>query len=166
HTRFFIKLAADTLLDSSLSNFVMQCLQEAKLPGNAIVFEISERIAATHLKQIKHFITMMQQCHCSTLLDHFGKGANSFQILKHIPIDFIKIDGSFMHNLASNKENQAMVKSILETARSMDKQCIAAFVQDAHSLAVLWQNGINYIQGNFLSEATDTLDYDFTSEIA
>ncbi|MEE9493444.1 MAG: EAL domain-containing protein [Gammaproteobacteria bacterium] len=166
HTRFFIKLAADSLLDTNLTTYILQCLQDTKLPGDAVTFEISEKIASQHLKQAQSFIHTVNQWHCNTLLSHFGKSPNSFQILKHLPINFIKIDGSFMHNLASNKENQTAVKSMLEQARALDKQCIAAFVQDAHSLAVLWQNGINYIQGNFLREATDSLDYDFTSEIS
>jgi EAL domain-containing protein (putative c-di-GMP-specific phosphodiesterase class I) len=100
------------------------------------------------------------------VLEHFGASPNSFQLLKHLPVDFLKIDGSFIHNLASDTDNQAMVKSILDTAKSTNKQCIAEYVEDAHSLAVLWQSGIHFIQGNFLQEPSEELDYDFSSEIA
>ena len=165
-SRFFIKLSISTICDTELPAYVMNCLQEAKVPGDAIVFEIPEQGACHHLKQAKFFVKTVQEAQCGTLLDHFGKSPNSFQILKHLPVDILKIDGSFIHNLATNSDNQAVVKSILETARSMNKMCIAEFVQDAHSLAVLWQSGINYIQGNFLQEPSTTLDYDFTSEVA
>ncbi len=165
-TRFFIKLSSQTLCDEELPAFVLSSLQAAKVPGEAVVFEIPERGASHHLKQAKFFVKTVQSAQCGTLLDHFGNSPNSFQILKHLPVDILKIDGSFIHNLATNKDNQAVVKSILETARSMNKMCVAEFVQDAHSLAVLWQSGINYIQGNFLQEPSATLDYDFTSEVA
>lgn len=165
-TRFFIKLSTHTLCDEELPAYVLGCLQAAKVPGDAVVFEIPEQGASHHLKQAKFFVKTVQDAQCGTLLDHFGNSPNSFQILKHLPVDILKIDGSFIHNLATNTDNQAVVRSILETARSMNKMCIAEFVQDAHSLAVLWQSGINYIQGNFLQEPSTTLDYDFTSEVA
>jgi len=118
------------------------------------------------LKHAKIFVKTLQDLHCKTALEHFGAGPNSFQLLKHLPVDFLKIDGSFIHNLASDTDNQAMVRSILATANSMNRQCIAEYVQDAHSLAVLWQSGIQFIQGNFLQEPSEALDYDFSSEIA
>ncbi len=165
-TRFFIKLCTATLLDEGLVAYIHQCIQENRLQSDALVFEIAEKGAAQHLKHARAFIKALQELHCKTALEHFGASPNSFQLLRHLPADYLKIDGSFIHNLASDNDNQAMVKSILDTARSMDKQCIAEFVQDAHSLAVLWQSGIDFIQGNFLQEPGESLNYDFTSEIA
>jgi len=165
-TQFFIKVSAQTLLDEELVSFIHERLKEHRLPGDALVFELSEKAAAQHLKQAKRFVKTLQGLHCKTVLEHFGTSPNSFQLLKHIPVDYLKIDGSFIHNLASDTDNQAMVKSILDTANSMHKECIAEYVQDAHSLAVLWQSGINYIQGNFLQEPSETLSYDFSGEVA
>ncbi len=165
-THFFIKLSSGTLLDTELPQFINDTLKETRLPGDALTFEIAEQSACQHLKQAKAFVKTVQELHCRTTLEHFGSGPNSFQLLKHLPVDYLKIDGSFIHNLATEADNQAMVKSILETARSMNKQCIAEFVQDAHSLAVLWQSGIDYIQGNFLQEPSEALTYDFSGEIA
>ena len=165
-TQFFIKISAQTLQDESLVSFIHDCLKEYRLPGDALVFELSEKVASQHLKQAKVFVKTLQDLHCKSVLEHFGTSPNSFQLLKHMPVDFLKIDGSFIHNLASDTDNQAMVKSILDTANSMNKQCIAEYVQDAHSLAVLWQSGINFIQGNFLQEPSETLNYDFTGEVA
>jgi EAL domain-containing protein (putative c-di-GMP-specific phosphodiesterase class I) len=82
-----------------------------------------------------------------------------------VDVDFLKIDGAFSHNLMSDRNNQAMIKSIIEMARSMDKQCIAESVEDAGSLSVLFQYGINYIQGYFLQEPHEDLDYDFSGEM-
>ena len=154
------------MLDEELIGFIQSRLKEARLPGDAIIFEIAEKDASQHLKHAKALVKTLQELRCQTALEHFGAGPNSFQLLKHLPVDFLKIDGSFIHNLASNNDNQAMVKSILDTASSMNKQCIAEYVQDAHSLAVLWQSGIDYIQGNFLQEPSEALNYDFSGEIA
>ncbi len=165
-TQFFIKISGNTLQDGSLIEYIQQCIKDARLPGDALIFEIAEKTASQQLKHAKAFVKTLQELHCKTALEHFGAGPNSFQLLKHLPVDYLKIDGSFIHNLASDNDNQAMVKSILDTAKSMNKQCIAEYVQDAHSLAVLWQSGIHYIQGNFLQEPSEALDYDFSGELA
>jgi len=166
NTQFFIKMAAASLVDEDLVQFIYDCMKENRLPGDALTFEIAEKHAGQQLKHAKRLVRTLQELHCRTALEHFGASPNSFQLLKHLPVDFLKIDGSFIHNLASDTDNQAMVKSILDTAKSMNKQCIAEYVQDAHSLAVLWQSGIHFIQGNFLQEPSEALDYDFSGEIA
>ena len=165
-TQFFIKISAATLLHGELLQYIGNCMKVTRLPGDALTFEIAEKHAAQHLKHAKAFVKTLRELHCKTALEHFGAGPNSFQLLKHLPVDFLKIDGSFIHNLASDTDNQALVRSILATAKSMNRQCIAEYVQDAHSLAVLWQSGIQFIQGNFLQEPSEALDYDFSSEIA
>jgi diguanylate cyclase (GGDEF)-like protein len=165
-THFFIKLSASSLIDEDMPQYIGECLKQARLPGNALIFEFAEKHASQHLKHAKALVKTLQELKCNTALEHFGAGPNSFQLLKHLPVDFLKIDGSFIHNLASDNDNQAMVKSILDAANSMNRKCIAEFVEDAHSLAVLWQSGIHFIQGNFLQEPNEALDYDFTGEIA
>jgi diguanylate cyclase (GGDEF)-like protein/PAS domain S-box-containing protein len=165
-TQFFVKVSAATLVETDIVQYVEECIRESRVPPDALTFEIAEKHAAQHLKQAKALIKALQDLRCKSALEHFGASPNSFQLLKHLPVDFLKIDGSFIHNLASDNDNQAMVKSILDTATSMNKQCIAEYVQDAHSLAVLWQSGVNYIQGNFLQAPSEALNYDFSGEIA
>ena len=165
-TQFFVKLSGQTLGDPELAIQINDLLRAQGLAANSLVFEIAEQTAQQYLKNAKAFIKAMQQIRCHTALEHFGSGPNSFQLLKHLPVDYLKIDGSFIHNLATEEDNQAMVKSIVEMALSMNKQCIAEFVQDAHSLAVLWQSGVHYIQGYFLQEPDTSLSYDFSDEVA
>ena len=165
-THFFVKLSGQTLGDPELAIWINDLMRTHNLAASSLVFEIAEQTAQQNLKNAKSFIKAMQQIHCSTALEHFGSGPNSFQLLKHLPVRYLKIDGSFIHNLASEPDNQAVVKSIVEMALSMDKQCIAEFVQDAHSLAVLWQSGVHYIQGYFLQEPDATMSYDFSDDVA
>lgn len=163
-TVFFIKLSGPTLDDPELPLWINEQLKAAHLPGSTVVFEIAEKEAADHLKHAKAFMKSMESIHCKTSLEHFGGGPNSFQLLKHLPVNFLKIDGAYIHNLASDENNQAMVRSIIDMAASMQKECIAEFVEDASSLAVLFQLGIPFIQGYFLQEPHPGMDYDFTEE--
>ncbi|BAZ93614.1 putative diguanylate phosphodiesterase [Thiohalobacter thiocyanaticus] len=163
-TIFFVKLSGPTLEDPELPLWINEQLKNAHLPGSAMVFEIAEKEAADHLKHTKAFTKSMESIHCKTSLEHFGGGPNSFQLLKHLAVNFLKIDGAYIHNLASDENNQAMVRSILDMAASMQKECIAEFVEDASSLTVLFQLGIPFIQGYFLQEPHPGMDYDFTEE--
>jgi EAL domain-containing protein (putative c-di-GMP-specific phosphodiesterase class I) len=165
-TVFFIKLSGDTLADPDLPLWINEQLKTLRLPADAVVFEIAETDAAQKLKHAKAFVTAISALRCKTSLEHFGSSPNSFQLLKHLDVDFLKIDGTFSHNLMGNSNNQAMIKSIIEMARSMNKQCIAESVEDAGSLSVLFQYGVSYIQGYFLQEPHEELDYDFTGETA
>lgn len=160
-TNFFIKLSGQSLKDETLLIFISENLKASRVKGDSLIFEIAESAACEQIKYAKLFSKTLEQLHCKFALEHFGSGMNSFNMLKHLNVDFLKIDGSFVHNLAENKENQAMVKSITEMAHSMGKLTIAEFVQDANSLTLLWKCGVNYIQGHYLSEPTGNLDYDF-----
>ena len=161
-TMFFIKLSGGTFDDHDLPLWISQQLKTARLASDAIVFEIAEADASQYLKSAKAFVTAMSSLHCKTSIEHFGSSPNSFQLLKHLPVDYLKIDGKFIHNLMSDTDNQAVVKSIVEMACSMNKQCIAEFVEDASSLTVLFQYGVHYIQGYFLAEPAEGLNYDFS----
>ncbi|WP_297529596.1 putative bifunctional diguanylate cyclase/phosphodiesterase [Thiohalobacter sp.] len=163
-TQFFVKVSGVTLADQELPLWINEQLKAARLQSDAIVFEIAEKEASQHLKHAKAFIKAVKALHIGTSLEHFGSSPNSFQLLKHADVDYLKIDGAFIHNLMKDENNQAMVKSIVEMARSMNKQCVAEFVEDASSVAMLFQFGVQYIQGYFLQEPHPALDYDFSEE--
>ncbi len=163
-TIFFIKLTGRTLADETLLPWISSLLQKMRLPGNAFVFEISEPVAVTYLKHAKVLLQGLSQVHCGFGLEDFGNGMNSFQLLKHLPVNYLKIDGAFVHNLSTNKENQTIVKSIVEMASALGKPVIAEFVEDANSLTFLWQSGVQFIQGNFLQSPDEAMNYDFHGE--
>lgn len=158
----FIKLSGQSLKDEKLLIFISEHLKKNKLRGNHLVFEVSESTACEQIQHAKRFSKTLEQLHCKFALEHFGIDENSFNLLKNLNVDFLKIDASFIHNLAENQENQIMVRSITEMAHSMGKLTIAEYVQDANSLTLLWKCGVNYIQGHYLSEPTGKLDYDFS----
>jgi len=163
-TKFFIKLTGASLCDNSLLPWLSEQIKEQRLSGDSITFELDEASAVMHLTQAKAFINGVKQLNCQIVLDHFGSGLNSIKNLKHLDADYLKIDGSLISNLAQDEQHQETVQSIIQTAHSMGKLTIAEYVQDANSLALLWQFGVNYIQGHFLQEPSTVLDYDFSSE--
>lgn len=161
-TLFFVKLSATSLKDTGLMTWLKDQLKKFNVPKNSLIFEVKENVAITSLKYTAELAKQLRSLNCGFALDDFGTGQNPFELVKHIPADFLKLERSFMENLFESQENQEAVKKITEMAMEMNKLTIAQHVQDATSLSVLWGIGINFIQGNFLQEPTPNLDYDFT----
>ncbi len=162
-TIFFVRLSSTSLKDSNLMTWLKEQLKKFNVPKGSIVFQVKESAAVTSLKYTAELAKQLKQLNCGFALDDFGKGNNPFEILKHIPVDYLKLERSFMENISESSENQDAIKKITETAMEMNKFTIAQCVEDATSLSVLWGMGINFIQGNFLQEPTPDLDYDFSS---
>jgi diguanylate cyclase (GGDEF)-like protein/PAS domain S-box-containing protein len=164
-TVFFIKITAASLSDKSLLPWVRERLKMVRLQGDSLVFEVAETIALPRLKDAVRFHQGLQQLHCGLAIEHFGSGLNSLHLFRHLQADYLKIDSSFISDLGENEESQEMVKSITDAAHAAGKLTIAECVEQAESLPLLWQFGINYIQGYFLAPPGEKLDYDFVGAI-
>ena len=162
---FYIKLSGRALTNTGLSDWIGKKLKEFNLSSDGVVFEISEHNAVNDLTNSIQFIREMQQLQCKVALEHYGQSDHP-QLLKHLPADILKIDGTLIGGLGSNKEYQSKVKAIIDLARADGKQCIAECVDDAGSLAHLWQLGVDFIQGNFVQEPCKEIDYNFEGETA
>ncbi len=161
-TRFFIKLSAASLKDETLIDWLDFQIKEKNLPDNSLVFEVKENVAVTNLKQAKQLADSLRKIKCGFVLDDFGTGTNPFQLLEHIKVDYVRMEKSFMENLADNPQNQELIKNITENASAQGIFTVAQFVPDASSLSILWGMGVNFIQGYFLQEPSAELNYDFT----
>jgi len=162
---FFIKLSGTSLTDSRLPEWINTRLKYYRLVSDGIIFEIPELVAVSDLKNTIIFVRSMERIHCKVALEHYGR-SNQPQLLNHLPADFLKIDGSLINNLATKEENQAQVKGVVSLAHKHGKKCIAEHVEEAGDLALLWQYGVDFIQGNFVQEPSRHLSYDFEGEIA
>lgn len=160
--QFFIKLSADSLKDPGTLRWISKLLQAARLHGGCMVFEISEQTAIDNLTTTKTFISGLQQLHSKFAIDHVGSEARSLTYINHLPVDFLKIDGSHITNV-NNEDSQKVIQEVSELSRSKGFMTIAEHVQDPACLAILWQHGINFIQGYYLQQPEDQLDYDFSS---
>jgi diguanylate cyclase (GGDEF)-like protein len=162
---FFIKVSSATLSDGELAAWLEQQFQELKLQGRSIIFEIPENTAVKNPDATSGFIKAMHNIGCRIAIEHFDS-VNPPGLIKDLGVDFLKIDGSLVENLASSNENQARVRSMVDFARTTKAQCIAERVDDASSLVTLWQYSVDFIQGNFVREPGKEPDYDFEDAIA
>ena len=151
-TTFFIKLTPQSLEDQTLLAWIAQQLKNARQRGDSLVFEMPESKVVTSLKPARAFVKGLEQIHCGFALEQFGSGLNSFQLLKHIPAHYLKIDRNYMADLPKHKENQEKIKEICDQAHHAGKLTVAEFVEDAASMSILFSCGVNFVQGNFLQE--------------
>ena len=159
-TTFFVKLTPQSLDDQTLLPWIAQQLKNARLRGDALVFEMPESKVVTSLKPARGFVTGLKQIHCGFALEQFGSGLNSFQLLKHVDADYLKIDRNFMAELPKNKENQDKIKELCDQAHHAGKLTVAEFVEDAASMSILFSCGVNFVQGNFLQEPEKVMAYE------
>lgn len=143
----FVRLSKDTMLDTMLPAWLETCRKNAKLPENVIVFQIAEEVAASHLKQTLDMAKRLHKIGYGFSLEGFTASPSSSQLLGHLPIDYLKIDGSLMQGLAGDQPLQERVRLIVQEAAGRDIKTIAERVEDANTMAVLWQLGVHYIQG-------------------
>ena len=160
--RFFIKLSASSIKDGTLIDWLSYQVKEKNIPDFSLNFEVKETVAVTNLKYIKDLSHKLKNLKCGFILDDFGTGTNPFQLLEHIHADYVRIESSFMENLAENPQNQEAIKNIAEQAAELGKYTIAQRVPDATSLSLLWGMGANFIQGYVRQEPLPTMEYDLT----
>ncbi|MND59267.1 Cyclic di-GMP phosphodiesterase YfgF [compost metagenome] len=162
NTRLFVHLSGASLQDQTLLPWLSVALKAARLPSDALIFQFSEPDAIAYLKQAKVLTQGLAELHCQVALSQFGCALNPFNTLKHLAIDFVKVDGSFTQDL-SRAENQEVLKTLLASLHAQAKLTIVPFVETASVLATLWQAGVNYIQGYYLQGPSQAMDYDFSS---
>jgi len=161
--KLMIRLSQDSLLDASLVRWIAECINTARISGDALIFMINETDAVNQLKASKMLFKGLKQLHCLFALDEFGMGLNPFQLIKHIKADIIRINPGYMDNLSSNQDNQDSIRELTDMASSLDIKVIAPIVNDASILSVLWGLGADYVQGDFLQPVSSGLNYDFSS---
>ncbi|MGE8496559.1 MAG: EAL domain-containing protein [Pseudomonas sp.] len=162
NTRLFVHLSSASLQDQTLLPWLSVALKAARLPSDSLVFQFSEPDAIAYLKQAKALTQGLNELHCKVALSQFGCALNPFNTLKHLHIDFVKVDGSFSQDL-SKAENQEALKTLLASLHAQAKLTIVPFVESASVLATLWQAGVNYIQGYYLQGPSQSMNYDFSA---
>jgi EAL domain-containing protein (putative c-di-GMP-specific phosphodiesterase class I) len=126
---------------------VREQLSRFTVPPHTICFEITETAAIANLDKAAHFIRELRALGCRFSLDDFGAGMSSFAYLKHLPVDFLKIDGGFVKDMADDPIDRAMVEAINSVGHVMGKQTIAEFVDSDRVMAALREIGVDYAQG-------------------
>ncbi len=147
---FGINLSGMSLGDAELLPFVIDTLQRHNLPGRHICFEITETAAISNINTARQFIAKLSALGCTFALDDFGTGLSSFGYLKTLPVDFLKIDGSFVRHIATDEVDHAMVSCIQRMSKTMGVKTIAEFVENAEIHHHLEALGVDYAQGHWI----------------
>ena len=142
-----INVSGQTLGDTEFLEFVVECFDHTGAAPADICFEVTETSVLGNLDYARRFIAVLHGMGCEFALDDFGTGLSSFATLKTLPMDYLKIDGSFIRNLAADSVNQAMVSAIVELSRSLNFRIVAEHVEDQLSLDTVTDMGIDFVQG-------------------
>jgi EAL domain-containing protein (putative c-di-GMP-specific phosphodiesterase class I) len=154
---FAINLSGRAFEDESLLPLIRAALAETLLDPSSLTFEITETAAIANLNAATRFISSLRDLGCQFALDDFGSGFCSFTYLKHLPVDTLKIDGSFVQGLANAPVDQAMVQSMNQVAHALGKKTIAESVENVETLMLLREFGVDYAQGHYIGRPSHTL---------
>ncbi len=152
-----INISGQTLGDTQFLEFVVDCFDRTGVTPNQVCFEVTENSVITNIEHARRFIGVLHGMGCSFALDDFGRGLGSFSNLKNLTMDFLKIDGSFMRNLARDSVNQAMVAAMIKLARTLNFRVIAEQVEDEGALETARKMGIDYVQGYIIARPAPLL---------
>ncbi|MGB6604627.1 MAG: EAL domain-containing protein, partial [Steroidobacteraceae bacterium] len=150
--RCSINLSGQSLGDDKFLPFVQEQFNRSGLDASKICFEITESAAVQNYAQANRFVQSLKALGCKFALDDFGKGHSSFGYLKHFPVDFLKIDGSFVKEILHDPIDREMVRSINEIGHLTGKQTIAEFAENAEIIQMLTSLGVDYAQGYGVSQ--------------
>jgi multidomain signaling protein FimX len=151
----FVRVSKDTVLDKSLLPWLDTQLKSLKIEAKRICIQVTEELANQYVRQTKDLAESLRKLGFRFALEHFGTGRDPLKLLADIDMNFIKIDGSLMQGLSTNQIQQQRVKGLVEAAKRRGMETVAERVEDANTMAVLWQLGIEFIQGYFVNAPED-----------
>jgi EAL domain-containing protein (putative c-di-GMP-specific phosphodiesterase class I)/GGDEF domain-containing protein len=146
----FVRLSRDSALDASLLPWLELQLRSTLTEPKRLCLQITEEVASANVQQTTQLIMAVRAIGVRMALEHFGIGRDSQRLIAALPLDFVKIDGSLMQGRASSPELQQRVRAIAAAAATHNVQTVAERIEDANTMAVVWQLGVQYIQGYFV----------------
>ena len=150
HRSCAINLSSQTLGDEAFLGFVVDALDRSGVAPSAICFEVTEKAILANVQHAQRFIEVLHGIGCEFSLDDFGSGLGSFSSLKHLPIDYLKIDGTYTRNLQTDAVNQEMVAAMIKLARTMQFRIVAEQVEHQEDFDWLRDSGVDFVQGHFI----------------
>jgi diguanylate cyclase (GGDEF)-like protein len=142
-----INLSGASVEDDALADLIIALLKKHGVTPSRVCFEITETVAVRNLSRVARFMEQLRQVGCKTALDDFGVGMSSFAYLKNLPIDIIKIDGSFIRDMLTDPVSHAIVRAVADIGQRLGLEVVAEWVADEETLRVLTAMGVNHAQG-------------------
>ncbi len=144
---YAVNLSAVSVGDPDLLGMIEREIADAEVDPARLIFEFTETAAMRDLSASRAFADGLTRIGCGSALDDFGSGFGSFSYLKHLPVQYVKIDGDFVRNLPGSKDDRVLVKAIVDVARGLNKRTVAEFVGSDEALELLGEYGVDYAQG-------------------
>jgi diguanylate cyclase (GGDEF)-like protein/PAS domain S-box-containing protein len=151
----FVRVSKDTVLDKSIIGWLETQLRSLRIEPARLCIQVTEELATQYIKPTVEFAENLRKLGFRFALEHFGTGRDPLKLLADIRMNFIKVDGSLMQGLSTNQLQQQRVKGLVEAAKRKGVETVAERVEDANTMAVLWQLGIEFIQGYFVNAPED-----------
>ncbi|CAK0772849.1 multidomain signaling protein FimX [Gammaproteobacteria bacterium] len=161
--RLLIGLSRDTLLDETFPIWLGGKLKSSGIPASALVLQIYDTFAIDHYLRVRDLIPSLHGLGCGFSLAHCRGSAGVSSQLRQLDVDYFKIDGTLIQDLATNRDHQILVRTLNEQVHTLGKYTLAESVRDANTLSLLWQYGVDYIQGEYLQKPSEVMDYDFSN---
>lgn len=158
-TKIAINLSSRSFDDDVAFETMQAALAREHLAGNRLMLEITETAALANFSAAKRIMAKFKELGCAFGLDDFGVGYSSFQYLRELPVDFVKIDGSFIKNLIKNTDDVVFVKALNSAVQGFGKVTVAEFVEDEETLGILREIGVDHAQGYLLGRPGPDMDW-------
>ena len=154
HRSVAVNVSGQTLGDEAFLSFVVDTFDRTGVVPTAVCFEVTEQAILSNVQHAQRFIEVLHGIGCEFSLDDFGSGLGSFSSLKQLPIDYLKIDGTYTRNLKSDRVNQEMVCAMIKLARTMEFRVVAEQVEQQQDFDWLRDIGVDFVQGNVVDAPT------------
>jgi EAL domain-containing protein (putative c-di-GMP-specific phosphodiesterase class I) len=162
--QYSVNVSGASICDTQFLDFLLGELAIHAIPPNLICLEITETMAITNMDKARQFIKRVRSAGCRIALDDFGSGMSSFAYLKNLPIDYLKIDGSLIRNIAKDPADLGIVEAVNSIGHLLGFKTVAEFVENDAIMAKLRQVGIDYAQGYGIHKP-EALHIDFPARL-
>ena len=160
--KFFITLSNVTYRNEPFIENLVKEIKQANINASLLVFQINFTDVKTDPTVLKNFVNVIKkECHCQIAFDQIGFSQITDSILKEYSVDYVKIDGTFSQNLLNNDASKSTIQNILAVTQRNNVKTIAKSVENANTLALLWNIGVDAVQGYFLQKPSASMHFDF-----
>jgi len=154
-----INLSGKHFGNSNVLKWIKRFIKESGADPHRLIFEITETAAVENINHASRFTENLHALGCQIALDDFGVGFSSFHYLKHLPVDMVKLDGSFVRNIAKSKFDRVFIKSMTDMARGLEISTVAECIENEETVDILRDLDVNMGQGFYLAHPTDQFEY-------
>ncbi len=148
-----VNLSGHAFGNADLFDLISRRLEMSWVSPTRLVFEITETAAVNNVDRGREVVARLRALGCRFSLDDFGSGFSTFHYIKHFPVDYLKLDGTFIRNIAKDRTDQELVRHMIAIARSLGKETVAEFVESEEVYEMVCRLGVDYVQGHYLGRA-------------